>query len=130
MWGSEEKQRIAFYFVAALFTAHKSSQKLFYFHSRSSHPFILLPSSISFLTSSFISRQEDRHEKSLFNPETKQDKLPHQSKQPKIYDNVQGTAQIKEGGDATFIQVLQNTGWPCSSIMLQTEMSKQENLFR
>lgn len=87
---------------------HSSSQKPFYLHSLSSHPFIMLPSSISLLTSSLVSRQEDRHRKSLIGPETKQEKFPHPSKELKIFDNVLGLAQIKEG-DGSSTQVRQMT---------------------
>lgn len=69
---------------------HSSSQKSLCFHSLSSHPFIMLPSSIFPLTSSLVSRQEDGHGKSLFGPETKQEKFPHPSKELKIFDNVLG----------------------------------------
>lgn len=90
----------------------------------------MLPSSFSFLTFSlnflFYFLQDKRTDAESHYSAWKQSRkssLIYQ-KEPKIYDNVQGMAQIKEG-DATFTQVLQMTDWPRSSIMLETKTSKQ-----
>lgn len=86
----------------------------------SSQPFIMLPSSISLLTSSLVCRQEDRHRKSLIGTETKQEKFPHPSKELKIFDNVLGLAPIKEG-KCQLHSGPANDCPPPSSIMLEND---------
>lgn len=89
----------------------------------SSQPFILLPYSISLLTSSLVSRQEDSCTKSLMGTETKQEKFPHPSKELKIFDNVPGLAQIKEGKYQLHSGPANDCLLP-SSIMLENKIAK------
>lgn len=86
-------------------------------------PFILLPCSISPLTSSLVSRQEDSCTKSLMGTETKQEKFPHPSKELKIFDNVPGLAQIKEGKCQLHSGPANDCLLP-SSIMLENKIAK------